>query len=399
MKNKAGMKAVLCLVILMGLALILTAFSGRTPEALAASVALRAGSAYLPTVKAAEVCSDTASPSDTEAQKEETKPSATEKEAAVTVTSEPSTQAVTEGKTPEAPLSLTSEAFLKTDEDVLAAAEKAQKKGEKDKKDGSIREYQYKEDGVTDKYGLVRVKNVNKTDISIKKLLSKSLELEVKSDEPTVLIFHTHTTETYELLDRGFYATTSLTRTENKALNMVRVGEETAEEIKKAGFSVLHDKIIHDYTYNTAYAHSRKTVEEYLKQYPSIKIVLDLHRDAIHRSDGTKIKPTAEINGKKAAQIMIISGCQEQGNGVEGFEGWRDNLVFALHLQNTLEKLFKGITRPLYFSPRKYNMDLTPFSLLVEIGSDANTLEEAVYTGRCLGRAVSEILKQYEEQP
>ncbi len=288
--------------------------------------------------------------------------------------------------------------FNRTDEDILELIKAAEKKAKKDKKDGKISEYTYKNDGVTDKYGLVRVKNVNnKTGINIKKLLETKAELEVNKDEPAVLIFHTHTTETYEILDRGFYAVGHKTRSNDSAVNMVRVGEETVKEIESAGYKVIHDKVIHDSSYNGAYAHSRKSVEAYLKEYPSIKVVLDLHRDAIQRSDGTKIKPTATVDGKKAAQIMIISGCQEEGGPIEGFPDWKKNLVFAVELQNTLEELFEGITRPLYFSPRKYNMDLTPCSLLVEIGSDANTLDEAVYTGRCLGKAVSKILEKYEE--
>ncbi len=288
--------------------------------------------------------------------------------------------------------------FNRTDKDILDLIKAAEKKSAKDKKDGKISEYTYKNDGVTDKYGLVRVKNVNsKTDINIKKLLETKAELEVNKEKPAVLIFHTHTTETYEILDRGFYAVGHKTRSNDSGVNMVRVGEETVKEIEAAGYKVIHDKEIHDSSYNGAYAHSRKSVEGYLKKYPSIKVVLDLHRDAIQRSDGTKIKPTATIDGKKAAQIMIISGCQEEGGPIEGFPEWKKNLVFAVDLQNTLEELFAGITRPLYFSPRKYNMDLTPCSLLVEIGSDANTLDEAVYTGRCLGKAVSKILEKYEE--
>ncbi|MBO7320044.1 MAG: stage II sporulation protein P, partial [Clostridia bacterium] len=117
----------------------------------------------------------------------------------------------------------------------------------------------------------------------------------------------------------------------------------------------------------------------------------------IQQSDGSKIKPTATINGKKAAQIMIISGCQEEGNPIENFPDWRYNLTFAVHLQNQLEEMYQGITRPLYFCPRKYNMNVSHCSLLVEVGSDANTLEEAVYTGRCLGSALGEIMKEYEE--
>lgn len=291
----------------------------------------------------------------------------------------------------------TKESFTDTPEDVLALMKKAEKNAKNDKKDGAIKDYTFTTDGMTDSYGLVKVKNVNKTGIDIKSLLEKELDLTVTKDEPSVLIFHTHTTETYQILKRDFYAEGFLSRSNDENRNMVRVGKAIVEEIEKAGYTVIHDTVIHDGTYNGAYAHSRKSVEKYLEKYPSIKIVLDIHRDAIQNSSGTKTAPVAEIGGKNAAQIMIISGCQEKGNGVEGFPDWKENLVFATALQNKLEELFEGITRPLYFSPRKYNMDLTPCSLLVEVGSDGNTLEEAVYTGKCLGVAVSEILEEYEE--
>ncbi len=316
------------------------------------------------------------------------------------ITSEEATAppaSTTEATTEKVTEVISDNSFTDTPKDIADLIKKAEKSASKDKKDGAISEYTYKNDGVTNKYGRVRVKNVNKTGINIEKLLETELDLDVNKDEPSVLIFHTHTTETYQILDRDFYAQNHLTRSNDKGINMARVGKAITEEIEKAGYKVIFDSAIHDGTYNTAYAHSRKSVEKYLKEYPSIKIVLDIHRDAIQRSDGTKIKPTATIDGKKAAQIMIISGCQEKDNGVTNFPDWEKNLVFAVHLQDKLEELFEGITRPLYFSPRKYNMDLTHCSLLVEVGSDASTLEEAVYTGKCLGKAVSEILKKYEE--
>lgn len=288
--------------------------------------------------------------------------------------------------------------FTDTPEDIKKIIADRQKTAAKDKKDGTIYERQYKNEGVTDSYGLVKVKNVNKTDISIEEILAEKIDLSVSEDKPSVLIFHTHTTETYQVLDRGFYETNFATRTKNSDQNMVRVGKAICGEIEKAGYKVIHDTEIHDLSYNGAYAHSRKKVEEYLKKYPSIQIVLDIHRDAIQQSDGSKIKPTATIQGKKAAQIMIISGCQEKGNPIENFPDWRYNLTFAVHLQNQLEKMFKGITRPLYFCPRKYNMNVSHCSLLIEVGSDANTLEEAVYTGKCFGSALSEIMKEYEEK-
>ena len=288
--------------------------------------------------------------------------------------------------------------FTDTPDDIKQVIAQREKTASKDKKDGAIYEKQYKNEGVTDSFGVVKVKNVNKTDIDIESILKEKIDLSVNKDKPSVLIFHTHTTETYQILDRGFYETNFKTRTKDSAQNMLRVGVAICEEIEAMGYKVIHDTEIHDLSYNGAYDHSRKKVEEYLKKYPTIQIVLDIHRDAIQQSDGTKIKPTATIQGKKAAQIMIISGCQEKGNPIENFPDWRYNLTFAVHLQNKLETMFQGITRPLYFCPRKYNMNLSHCSLLVEVGSDANTLEEAVYTGKCLGVAVGEIMKEYEEK-
>lgn len=287
--------------------------------------------------------------------------------------------------------------FTDTPDDIKKIISDRKKAASKDKKDGEIYEKQYKNEGVTNSFGLVKVKNVNKTSVDIEKILSERIDLSVSKNKPSVLIFHTHTTETYQILDRGFYEVGFLTRTKDSGQNMIRVGKEICGEIEKAGYKVIHDTEIHDLSYNGAYEHSRKRVQEYLKKYPTIQIVLDIHRDAIQQNDGSKIKPTATIQGKKAAQIMIISGCQEKGNPIENFPDWRYNLTFAVHLQNQLEKMFQGITRPLYFCPRKYNMNLSHCSLLVEVGSDANTLEEAVYTGKCIGAALGEIMKDYEE--
>ncbi len=344
---------------------------------LSSKLALLSAKSYIPVVKC------------------ENEPTATESDTTVQPTTE--RKETTEKQQPETTKIAKTEPFTKTPDDIAEIIDLEKEASKDHKKDGAISEYQYINDGVTDKYQNIRVKNVNKTGIDIKKLLSEEIDLSVKKDEPSVLIFHTHTTETYQILDRGYYQQGFLTRTNDIGRNMVRVGQAIVQQIEQAGFTVIHDTSIYDSTYTGAYGKSRAGVEKYLKENPSIKIVLDIHRDAIQRSDGTKIKATAEIEGKKAAQIMIISGCQEEGNPVENFPNWEKNLVFAVHLQKQLEDLFPGITRPLYFSPRKYNMDLTECSLLVEVGTDANTLEEAVYTGKCLGKAISEMLKKHEK--
>lgn len=286
--------------------------------------------------------------------------------------------------------------FSATPEDVKQVMQKYSETAEKDKKGGKISEQTYKGSGVTDSYGRVRVKNVNDTGINIKKLLGEKADLDIQDkSKPTVLLFHTHTTETYQPIDRNFYSKNYQPRTNDPSMNMVRVGVAVKEELEKAGYNVIHDTTIYDYKYNGAYTRSREAVEKHLKEHPEIQIVLDIHRDAIQLSDGTKIKPVCEIDGKKCAQIMIISGCQESGNGITGFEDWKQNLTFAVQLQDKLEENFEGITRPLYFSPRKYNMDMSHCSVLLEMGSDANTLEEAVYAGKCLGFALADLMGEY----
>ena len=287
--------------------------------------------------------------------------------------------------------------FADTPDDIAALIKKEKAALSDEKKDGNIREKTYTTEGVTDKYSGVRMKNVNKTQVNLKEILSEKIDLSVTKKKPSVLIFHTHTTETYPILEKSYYPVGFKTRSNDKARNMVRVGEAITEEIEKAGFSVIHDKEIHDSKYTGAYAKSRETVEGILKENPTIQVTLDIHRDAIQDSDGTKVKPTVKVKGKKAAQIMIISGCQEEGNPITNLPDWRYNLTFAVHLQEKLEELFPGITRPLYFCPRSYNMNVTHCSLLIEVGSDSNTLEEAVYTGKCIGVALSEILEEYEE--
>ena len=318
-----------------------------------------------------------------------------------------SAEEVTKNNTPTEPDStteaekteITDDTFTLVSSDIKKLIEEYEKKSDKDKKDGAIIEQTYKDSGVTDKYDTVRIKNVNDTKINIKNLLNEKADLKITDkSEPTVLIFHTHTTERYQILDRDFYATGYTSRSTNPKENMVRVGDEIVDQLEAAGYTVIHDTTIYDSKYNGAYNRSRESIEKYLKEYPSIQIILDIHRDAIQYNNGTKVKPVADIMGKKAAQIMIISGCQESGNGISGFEDWNYNLIFAAQLQKQLEDMFSGITRPLYFCPRKYNMDTSHCSLLIEIGTDGNTLDEAVFSGRCLGKALSELMKNYTNE-
>lgn len=227
------------------------------------------------------------------------------------------------------------------------------------------------------------VKNTNaKHTIDIAQELAKAPDIKIKKNaEPQVLIYHTHTTEAFD----------GVTRSTDKSQSVCAVGDEIARQLELAGIGVVHDTTYHDYpAYNGSYDRSIVTMKNDLKKYPSIQVTLDIHRDAMTRSDGTRLKPTAVVNGKKAAQIMIISGCDDTGD--LGFPDWEYNLRFALRLQKSVCDMYPDLARPLSFCPRRYNENVTHGSLLIEVGTDANKLDEAVYTGQLLGKALAATL-------
>ena len=234
-------------------------------------------------------------------------------------------------------------------------------------------------------YNNIWVKNTNKShDIDVAAELSKQPAVKIiKNSTPQVLIYHTHTTEAF----MGDTRTTDLSR------SVVAVGDQIAKQLKAAGINVVHDTTLHDYpSYNGSYDRSKVTMLNDLKKYPGIQVTLDIHRDAMGTSDGTRIKPTAVIDGKKAAQIMIISGCDD--DGTLGFPNWEYNLRLAVRLQRSLSDLYPGLARPLNFCARKYNENLTKGSLLVEFGTEVNTLDEATYSGELFGKALASELSK-----
>ncbi|MBR5272571.1 MAG: stage II sporulation protein P [Clostridia bacterium] len=262
------------------------------------------------------------------------------------------------------------------------------------KKGGTIIEQSYTSGSAYTGYKDLWVMNTTGKTLDLSALYSEKPSLSVDSDKPSILIYHTHTSESYVMLDVGWYPSGFSSRTDDCGQNMVRVGEAIADELRKAGFNVIHDKTIYDTSYNGSYQRSRAQVERYLDMYPSIAITLDVHRDALTtNNEQTIIKPVAEINGKKAAQIMLIAG--REGSTITDFPNWENNLNFAVQIQNKMNELYSGVMRPLFHCYRKYNMDVTPNSLLVEVGTHGNTLEEAVYSGTLFGKALGEMLRDY----
>ena len=216
---------------------------------------------------------------------------------------------------------------------------------------------------------------------------SPDIGIERNTPEPQVLIIHTHTTESYEPYQRSYYDAGYPSRTRDPAHNIVRVGEVLAQRLADNGISVLHDGTIHDYpSYTGSYDRSEETIRAALEEYPSIKIILDLHRDAISGS-GVRTATVAEIDGRNAAQFMVITGCDDGRFG--NMPEYSKNLSLACAIQNSSEKLFPGLARPVLFDYRNYNQHISTGSLLIEIGSHANSLDEAVFTGELLGDIIA----------
>ncbi|MBR2337890.1 MAG: stage II sporulation protein P [Clostridia bacterium] len=218
-----------------------------------------------------------------------------------------------------------------------------------------------------------------------------ALSFDKASSQPQVLITHTHTTECYLQQDNGVYRADDATRTHDTTKNVVAVGNAVAAQLRQAGIGVIHDTVIHDEPYNGAYNHSKAEVERLLKQYPTIRVVLDIHRDAIYPSDTTRVKPTAVIDGKKAAQVMIIVGMKNT-TAVPN-KHVQENLAFGVRLQQYLHTTYTGLMRPLLLADARYNQHLTNGSLLIEMGSDANTTAEAMYSGELVGKGLAQVLR------
>lgn len=226
----------------------------------------------------------------------------------------------------------------------------------------------------------------------ITKTISQAPKFKIKADgTPEVLIVHTHTTESYQPYPSQWFDKDYSARTTDNTQNVTAVGDEIENALLAAGIGVIHDKTLHDYpSYNGAYGRSAETIKRILKENPTIKTVLDIHRDAIQSSSDSITAPVTEIDGKPCAQVMIIAGCDD--GGVISLPNFRENLKLAAWIQNQLESDYSTITRPILFDYRKYNQDLTTGSLLLEMGGHANTLEEALYCGKLVGESLARAL-------
>lgn len=232
---------------------------------------------------------------------------------------------------------------------------------------------------------------------NVEELVAKKLNFATDSEQsfaPLVLIVHTHTAESY--LDEGIsYIEKELdevTFSNDTNKNIIEVGRVLAEHLNKRGVSTLHCTVMHTgngMSLQGSYARAETTIASYLSQYPSIQLVIDLHRDAVLTENREYVKTDLPDDDDTLAQIMAVVGTDANGTD---HERWQENLALALQLRCALNEADRGIARPVYLRSSSYNQELAPYSLLLEIGTGANSLEQAKRTAQRVGDALVKII-------
>ncbi len=238
----------------------------------------------------------------------------------------------------------------------------------------------------------VHVRNRTSKEIDVAAMAGAEIKLGLGSaQQPQILIVHTHGSEAYAQTDAYTYVETDPARTTDERCNVIRVGSEMERVFTEMGFSVLHDRLLHDYpAYSGSYERSKTSVEAYLAQYPSIKIVLDVHRDAIIDTEGNVYKAVTTIDGVKTAQVLLVIGSDDGGLP---HPQWRENLTLAVQVQKSMNSLWPTLARPITLRTSRFNQQLTPGSLLVEVGTHGNTMEEALAAARLFARSAGQVLQ------
>lgn len=227
----------------------------------------------------------------------------------------------------------------------------------------------------------VQINNKTNTSINILEFLKAEIPFKIETGAPQVLILHTHTTESYMPYNRDYYTATDLSHSNDETKNMVAIGTVFERKLNAAGIKTIHSKVVHDYpSYSGSYDKSAETINAVLKEHKSIKVVLDLHRDSISDGSGGKIKPVVEIGGKNAAQVMLVMG--------NNFDSWKNNFSLAARFHQTMQVMYPGLARPISLYNKKYNQNLSNGAMLIEIGTDANTLDEALYGAQLAANAL-----------
>ena len=236
-------------------------------------------------------------------------------------------------------------------------------------------------DAYTKRYKGVKIKNETGYDLSDEDLNYDKLKI----DKSNIIIFHTHTCESYTSSKKYSYTPTGNYRTTDLKYSVARVGDELTNYLKKYNFNVTHNKTYHDYpSYNGSYSRSLSTVSGILKKTKA-DIIIDLHRDAIGSYSG--YAPTVKIGDDECAQIMFVIGTD---GGKLKHPNWKSNLQFAIKIQELANKEYPGLFKPIILRNSRYNQHLGKAACIIEVGSTGNKLEQCVNSMKYLSKILND---------
>lgn len=233
-------------------------------------------------------------------------------------------------------------------------------------------------------YGKVKIKNQTQYQLT-QEMLTPNITIENKN----IILFHTHSCESYTSSEKYSYTPTGTYRTTDLNFTVTRVGTELEKQLKEYKYNVIHNENYHDYpSYNGSYTRSLATVENILKTTPS-DIIMDVHRDAVgSRSD---YAPTVKIGDTdEAAQIMFVIGTNEGGLW---HPNWNQNLKFAIKIQEKAEEMYPGLFKPIMLTPSRYNQHAGKYASIIEVGATGNTLDQCLISMKYLAKVMNEVIQ------
>ncbi len=227
-----------------------------------------------------------------------------------------------------------------------------------------------------------------------KKFKNNDYDLLTEKDAPRVLILHTHATDSYVYEGQNSYkfdAQVDFARSDDSSKNVISLGSIISKILCENGVNAIHCTTLHDsIRYKDSYARSEATIKEYLERYPTIQLVVDVHRDTLLTSGGDIIRPVTLAKNKPTAQVACIVGSDWAGDLCEN---WQDNLSLALKLREQINLKYTNVCRPVELSPYTFNQEISRYSMTIKIGSSGNSLEEAQSTAEIVAENLVEILK------
>ena len=235
----------------------------------------------------------------------------------------------------------------------------------------------------TNTYDTVQIKNGTSYNLT-----EEMLKPDIEVNNKNIVIFHTHTCESYTPTEQFNYSATGTYRTTDLNYSVARVGDELENQLKSYNYNVIHDKTYHDYpAYTGSYDRSLQTVRNILANNQNTDVIFDLHRDAIA---DYSYAPTVKIGDEYAAQLMFVIGTD--GGGLD-HPNWQQNLKFAVKIQEKANELYPGLFKPIILRNSRYNQHLAKGASIIEVGATGNTMEQCLISMKYLAKVISEVMR------